>query len=58
MVRENLWVCEHCLIAIESREGKFVYEAHCVDEDDETESRCDWCGENGFDTLCELISRR
>lgn len=58
MVRENLWVCEHCLIAIESREGRQAHEEHYIDEDDEIESRCDWCGESGFDALCELISRR
>lgn len=50
---KNLWVCEHCLAAIESREGRQVTlkHYHYVDEDDE----CDWCKERGFCELYELI---
>ena len=52
---KNLWVCEHCLAAIESREGNQATLKHYVDEDDDVESKCDWCEENGFDTLYELV---
>lgn len=51
----NLKVCEHCLWAIESREGNQTTFKHYVDENDKVESMCDWCEENGFDTLYELI---
>lgn len=53
--REHLWVCEHCLMGIESHEGNRAILAHGVDEMDAIESRCDWCHECGFDTLYELI---
>ena len=53
--RENLWVCSHCLMAIESREGNQVTLKHYVDENDDVESKCEWCEECGFDTLYELI---
>lgn len=53
--RENMFVCEHCLMAIESREGNQATLLHWVDEEDEEESKCDWCEENGFDALYELI---
>lgn len=53
--REHLWVCEHCLAAIESREGNQATLRHRVDEDDDVESKCEWCEEVGFDTLYELI---
>lgn len=53
--RETLWVCEHCLMGIESREGNQATLAHGVDEMDAIESRCDWCHECGFDTLYELV---
>ena len=55
ILRENMWVCEHCLMAIESREGNQATLRHSVDEDNDVESKCDWCGENGFDTLYELV---
>lgn len=55
MVRETMWVCEHCLMAIESREGNQAVLKHWVDEDDEEDSKCDWCEEVGFDTLYKLI---
>lgn len=54
-MRENMWVCEHCLSAIESREGNQATLRHGVDEDDDEESKCDWCEDVGFDTLYELV---
>ena len=53
--RETLWVCEHCLMGIESHEGNQATLAHGVDEMDAVDSRCGWCKECGFDTLYELI---
>ena len=53
--RETLWVCDHCLMAIESREGNQARLAHYVDEHDAVDSKCDWCKEIGFDTLYELV---
>lgn len=53
--REHLWVCDHCLCGIESKEGTQAARAHYVDEHDAIESRCDWCHECGFDTLYELV---
>lgn len=55
ILRKSMWVCEHCLMAIESREGNQATMRHSVDEDDDVESECDWCKENGFDTLYELV---
>lgn len=55
MVRENMWVCERCLMAIESREGNQATLRHWIDEDDDVEPKCDWCEEIGFDTLYELV---
>ena len=52
---KNLWVCDHCLIAIESHEGEQVTMKHYVNVDDKVASRCSWCHENEFDTLYELI---
>ena len=51
----NLKVCEHCLWAIESREGNQPTLKFYPDEEDEEESRCMWCEENGFDVLYEII---
>lgn len=53
--RKTMWVCDHCLAAIESREGNQAILRHGVDEDNDVESKCDWCEEVGFDTLYELI---
>lgn len=53
--RETLWVCEHCLWAIESREGNQPQLKHYVDETDAVDSKCGWCGECGFEELYELI---
>lgn len=55
IIRENMWVCEHCLWAIESREGHQATLAHYVNEEDECSSKCDWCEEDGFDLLYELV---
>lgn len=52
---ESLYVCEHCLWAIESREGH--QKANIIyinDEENEAESRCDWCEEHGFNILYEI----
>lgn len=55
ILRKTMWVCDHCLMAIESHEGNQAVFMHSVDEDDDVESKCDWCEEVGFDTLYELI---
>lgn len=55
MARETMWVCERCLMAIESREGNQATLRHQVDDDDDVESKCDWCEEIEFSTLYELI---
>ena len=55
MEKQNLWVCRHCLMAIESHEGNQATLLHYVDENDELESKGEWCEEIGFDTLYELI---
>ena len=60
MERETMWVCDHCLAAIISREGNQAILRHDIgleyDEEDFDEmSKCDWCEETGFDTLYELI---
>ena len=55
---DNMRVCPHCLMAIESREGTQATMKHYVDYDD-VETRCDWCeetaDEGGFDVLYELL---
>ena len=55
MARENLWVCEQCLMAIESREGIRATHRHDIDEEDIEMSKCDWCNEDGNSALYELI---
>ena len=60
MKRETLWVCDHCLAAIESREGYQAILRHDIsleydEEDFEQMSKCEWCEEFGFDVLYELI---
>lgn len=55
MERERMWVCEHCLWAIESREGRLATMPHYIDEEDNAESKCDWCEQDGFDLLYELV---
>jgi hypothetical protein len=51
----NLRVCRHCLMAIESREGRQITRTIEVDSENEEESKCEWCEDNGFDTLYEFI---
>lgn len=57
--RETMWVCEHCLLAIQSHEGNQVTIAHDIDlefnERNEENSKCDWCEDTDFDVLYELI---
>ena len=52
----TLKVCEHCLMAIESREGHQpilrIFDFSFVDED--MEFKCDWCGETEIDRLYEI----
>ena len=55
MERETMWVCDHCLAAIESREGNQATLKHYVDEQNDEESKCEWCEECGHDVLYELI---
>ena len=63
MERRNMFVCSHCLMGIEAHEGKQAALKHYVDDEewfDSTEeyeraSKCDLCGEVGFDQLYELI---
>lgn len=50
-----MWVCEHCLYAIEAHEGKQAAIRHEVDEGNKQESKCDFCEKSGFNTLYELI---
>jgi hypothetical protein len=58
-MEHNLRVCKNCLLAIECHEGKQATITHYIDECDEENfeenSKCEWCEENGFDTLYELI---
>lgn len=51
----NLRVCKNCLLAIWSREGNLATITHYVDEENEEESTCEWCEENGFSVLYEII---
>lgn len=48
---KKMLVCEECYEEIQSRgecgHGKLLY----VDETNERESKCDFCGENEFDIL-------
>lgn len=50
---DTLKVCDHCLCAIESREGNQVTRTIYADED--TDLKCDWCGETEIDRLFELL---
>ena len=49
VAHKNLWVCERCLRAIESREGFLETCTH-----NENQLPCDWCKEENY-TLYELI---
>lgn len=53
--KDKIYVCSHCLASIESREGNQATLRHSVDEEDDKESKCDWCEETGFYELYELI---
>ena len=58
--RKNMWVCEHCLCAIQSREGNQATLCHDIkleydEEDFDKMSKCDWCEEDGFTELYELL---
>lgn len=53
--RETLWVCEHCIMGIESHEGNQATLRHGVDEMDAVDSKCGWCHECGHSILYELI---
>lgn len=59
MERKKMWVCERCLAAITSREGNQAILRHDIDlefdPEDEGVSKCDWCEDDGFDVLYELI---
>ena len=50
----NLRVCDHCLAAIQSREGYLPYITVHVDLEDD-KGKCEWCEQDGYDTLYELI---
>lgn len=54
----TLKVCEHCLCAIESREGHQpilnIIDVAYADKDDAEELKCDWCGETEICTLYEI----
>ena len=52
---DKLTVCQHCLMGIECHEGHQAAVLIWVDEDDPDESRCDWCEEDGFEELYELV---
>jgi hypothetical protein len=48
-----LRVCEHCLMAIESREGQQITRKIYVDEDNP--QKCDWCETDDNDILYEIL---
>lgn len=50
-----LRVCTQCLMAIESHEGPQITHHVWVDENDKEDSKCDWCEEDGFDELYEIL---
>ena len=52
---DGLYVCEHCLMAIESREGSQVVQMYHIDETDPHASKCGWCKDRGFDRLYKLL---
>lgn len=59
MAIKKLWVCEHCLSAIQSHEGNQLNIAHDIDlefdERTEENSKCEWCEQTDNDVLYELI---
>ena len=50
---QPLRVCEHCLMAIESREGSQVTRKIYLDDDDPR--ICDWCEDEITDILYEIL---
>ena len=54
----TLKVCEHCLMAIESREGHQpilnIIDVSYADEEEKEHLKCDWCGESDICTLYEI----
>ena len=52
MEEHNLRVCNRCLMGIECHEGKQFTKTIYFDDMD---GFCEWCEENGFDELQELI---
>ena len=54
MRNTQLNVCCTCLAAIQSREGMQMKMVLYTDENDPAESKCDWCGEHGFDILYQI----
>ena len=60
MERKTMWVCDHCLAAITSREGRQAILEHDIElefdeEDFDEASKCDWCESDGNCVLYELI---
>ena len=49
---KKLCVCERCLMAIESREGRQATYKIYLDDDDPR--ACDWCEDDGFTELYEI----
>ena len=52
-----LRVCKRCLMGIESHEGPQFTKHVWVDEDDPEDSKCEWCEEDGFDELYEILGK-
>ena len=50
-------VCEHCLNAIKSHGEKVWTKVIYVDESDPEESKCEFCEDEGFDTLWDIRFR-
>ena len=47
-------ICEHCLQALRSHGEKVYAKVIYVDENDPEESTCEFCGEDGNDTMFDL----
>ena len=50
----KLYVCQRCLGAIVSKEGRQAVKTHDV-ELEEIDGTCDWCGNDGNTELYELL---
>ena len=55
-MKKKIRVCDRCLHAIVNKEGKHLVSAECVDETNPIESRCEWCGETGFDMIYSIFA--